>query len=243
MEKSIQDLKKIARRQLGSNGLANTILTVTIVGVPIVSYLIFGTYSIIIIAVLLAPMLLGFGTYYLRLVRAYKAPYSRDPKTDYTIITPYYMKYSTSNPNVFNLSASTIFYGFKYFFTAAGMLLWYLIWILLWSSLLVVPGIIKSYSYRLCFLILADNPEIGIRKSMKLSEKMMNGHRFKLFLLDISFIGWILLSLITLLLGTAITIPYIMATNAVFYEELKKHCINSNTIEENEIVSKKHWDY
>lgn len=136
-----------------------------------------------------------------------------------------------------------IFVGFKYYFVAFRLFLFSLAKVIAWSCLLIVPGILKIYSYRLCFIILADNPEIGAKKSLYLSEKMMRGHRLKLFLLDLSMVGWIIFSIITFLVGTVISFQYIMAANGVFYEELKHYCIENNIIDEKYIISKNSWDY
>lgn len=96
------------------------------------------------------------------------------------------------------------------------------IYILLWTLLLIVPGIIKSLSYGLTFFILKDNPELSNNAAIEKSMRMMEGHKMELFILYLSFIGWFLLSLLTLGLGFLFLVPYIYTTLAHFYEQLKE---------------------
>ena len=92
----------------------------------------------------------------------------------------------------------------------------------LWSLLLIVPGIVKFYAYSMTPYILIDNPELSANQAINLSKKMMKGHKFDLFFLQLSFIGWIFLSIFTL--GTALlwVIPYMTTAQAAFYQDLKK---------------------
>lgn len=86
----------------------------------------------------------------------------------------------------------------------------------------LIPGIIVSYGMEMVPYILADNPGMGIMDVIKASWNMMKGHKWELFVLDLSFIGWILLDIITLgILGLFYVNPYIYSTHAAFYEELK----------------------
>jgi uncharacterized membrane protein len=93
----------------------------------------------------------------------------------------------------------------------------------LWTLLFIVPGIIKAYSYRMVPYILADDPEIGAKDAITLSRQMMDGHKWNTFVLDLSFIGWNLLSLLTFgLVGVFYANPYQFSTNAELYKVLKK---------------------
>ena len=105
-----------------------------------------------------------------------------------------------------------------------SILLSFLTWIftILWSLLFVIPGIIKAYSYRMAFLILADNPELSANEALKKSKEMMKGHKLDLFVLDLSFIWWFLLVAITFGVASIYVAPYIGATQANFYESLKE---------------------
>ena len=92
----------------------------------------------------------------------------------------------------------------------------------LWGLLLFVPGIIKRYSYRMAPYILADRPELSGTEVLTLSRQMMNGHKWKTFVLDLSFLGWNILSALTFgLLGVFYVNPYRQCTNAELYRELK----------------------
>lgn len=87
---------------------------------------------------------------------------------------------------------------------------------------LIIPGIIVSYGMELVPYILADNPGMGIMDVIRASWNMMKGHKWELFVLDLSFIGWILLDILTLgILGLFYVNPYIFSTHAAFYEAVK----------------------
>ena len=92
----------------------------------------------------------------------------------------------------------------------------------LWSLLLIIPGIIKSYSYAMTpFILEDDDEEVSGNEAIEKSMRMMDGHKWELFCLDFSFIGWILLAILTLGIGCLWLYPYIYTARAAFYEELK----------------------
>ena len=94
--------------------------------------------------------------------------------------------------------------------------------IMLWSMLFVIPGIVKSYEYRMLPYILADNPEMSWQDAFAESKELMTGNKWRAFVLDLSFIGWKLLSILTLGLLTIFYVnPYKFSTNAALYEALK----------------------
>ena len=96
------------------------------------------------------------------------------------------------------------------------------LFICLWSLLFIIPGLLKLYSYRMVPYILADDPSIGGKDAITLSRQMMNGHKWNTFVLDLSFIGWELLSVLTAgLLGLFYVKPYEYATGAELYQVLK----------------------
>ncbi|WP_214626036.1 DUF975 family protein [Paenibacillus agaridevorans] len=95
----------------------------------------------------------------------------------------------------------------------------------LWYLLLIIPGIIKSYAYSLVPYILADNPNIGYRRAVQLSNQMTRGHKFRIFVLDLSFIGWFLLGLLALFVGYLFVLPYYNATKAELYLTLRKEAL------------------
>lgn len=92
---------------------------------------------------------------------------------------------------------------------------------ILWTLLFIIPGIVKSYEYMMIPYILSDNPDIDRKEAFALSKKMMDGNKWKAFVLDLSFIGWKLLSALTLgLLGIFYVTPYQEYTRAALYRKL-----------------------
>ncbi len=121
-----------------------------------------------------------------------------------------------------DIAVDDIFAGFY----KTGKALWLKIIIsfftFLWSLLLVIPGIIKQFSYSMAFYVLADNPELTAREALAKSKEIMNGHKFDLFVLQLSFIGWYLLVGITFGIAGIYVIPYVNATTANFYNSIKE---------------------
>jgi uncharacterized membrane protein len=95
-----------------------------------------------------------------------------------------------------------------------------------WTLLFLIPGIIASYRYSMVFYILSDNPEMSSMESLKKSSKMMMGFKWKLFCLHLSFIGWALLSILTLGIAYLWLTPYVYSSIAHFYEDLKIAQVN-----------------
>ncbi|PHB24181.1 hypothetical protein COE80_17790 [Bacillus pseudomycoides] len=92
----------------------------------------------------------------------------------------------------------------------------------LWALLLIIPGIIKSFSYTMTYFILNDHPEYSMNQVITESRRMMNGHKMSYFLICLSFSGWFILSVATLGVGFLWLIPYFYTTKAVFYEEISQ---------------------
>ena len=91
----------------------------------------------------------------------------------------------------------------------------------LWSLLLVVPGVIKYYSYAMTDYILKEEPEMKNNAAIEKSMALMENNKMKLFLLDLSFIGWALLAIVTFGIGFLFLQPYMQVSRAAFYEDLK----------------------
>lgn len=91
----------------------------------------------------------------------------------------------------------------------------------LWTLLLYIPGIIKAYSYSMAYYVLAENPNMTAREALNISKQITNGHKWELFVLSLSFIGWILLSMVTFGIALIYVIPYMNATFANFYNSIK----------------------
>ena len=116
-----------------------------------------------------------------------------------------------------------IFDGFKNFGSAFVLSLCTAIFTFLWTLLLIVPGFIKAYAYSMAFFILHDNPKMDPLEAIKQSQIMMKGYKWKLFLLQLSFIGWAFLCVLTLGIGFFWLYPYMNLSIANFYENLKKN--------------------
>lgn len=99
------------------------------------------------------------------------------------------------------------------------------VFLALWTLLFWIPGIIKSYSYRMVPYILTDNPKIGARRAITLSRQMMHGEKFNTFVLDLSFIGWYLLGALACGIGVLFVPPYHMSTVANLYLVLRDKAI------------------
>lgn len=96
-------------------------------------------------------------------------------------------------------------------------------YIFLWSMLFVIPGIIKGYEYRMIPYILAEHPDIDPAQAFAVSKQMMDGNKWNAFVLDLSFIGWWLLSAITCnILAIFYVHPYTLMTSAELYVVLKE---------------------
>lgn len=100
---------------------------------------------------------------------------------------------------------------------------------LLWSLLFIIPGIVKSYEYRMIPYLLAENPEIDRAEAFARSKEMMSGNKWRAFVLDLSFIGWGILSALTFgLLGLFYVNPYMFQTEAELFYTLKGNTISES---------------
>ena len=120
-----------------------------------------------------------------------------------------------NNPRIENL-----FTAFNDFVRTFVLWLINTIFVLLWTLLLIIPGIIKSLSYSMSYYILIDNPSIAANDARKQSMELMHGNKWRLFCLYCSFIGWILLSLLTFGILLFWVMPYIEVAKVEFYESL-----------------------
>lgn len=188
-------LRKNARDQLGNNIFSKTWLMV------LVAYLIYsgiveaasGMSCGIAGIIFAGPLLLGFYRITTNVVRGKK-----------------------------DINLGELFCAFKgHFANALVVHLMTSLFILLWSLLFFVPGIVKSYSYSMAQYILQDDPTKSWKQCMDESKKMMHGHKGQLFCLDLSFIGWMLLGFLCCCVGVAFVYPYREVARANFYMALK----------------------
>lgn len=104
------------------------------------------------------------------------------------------------------------------------------IFLFLWTLLLVVPGIIMFFAYSQAKYIIHDNPKLSPIEAIKISKIITNGYKGDLFLMQLSFIGWRILSAFTVGILYIYVIPYIETTSAMYYENLKSNAINSGLV-------------
>lgn len=102
----------------------------------------------------------------------------------------------------------------------------------LWTLLLIIPGIIKAFSYALTPYIIMDEPELTAKQAIARSCEIMQGRRWKLFCLYLSFIGWGILCLLTFGIGFLWLVPYMNASVAAFYEDARAEYEAENSIEQ-----------
>ena len=112
--------------------------------------------------------------------------------------------------------------GFGFFFKIILLSILEYIFITLWSLLFIFPGFIAAYRYSMAICLLVDDPSRSPLECIRLSKEMMKGHKWELFVLDLSFIGWDILAMLPVV-GYAVqiwTVPYISMTKALYYENL-----------------------
>lgn len=129
----------------------------------------------------------------------------------------YFLKFLRNNsPQV-----ETLFSGFNNFTPSLVLYLLISIYTFLWTLLLIIPGIIAALRYSQAFYILSDNPNMSAVDALETSKRMMSGHEGRLFLLCLSFIGWLIVACLTFGIGFIWLNPYYNLTMANFYEDLK----------------------
>lgn len=175
------------------------------VGVNVVISLILAALSPTVAgAIILAgPLMIGLGMFSILVYRGFQAPFSKPFDTAFD----------------------------QNFGRRLGGYLWMQLFIFLWSLLFVIPGIIKSFSYAMTPYILADCPNVKAQDALKISMRMMNGHKGELFVFYLSFLGWLLLSGLT---GGILSIfyvsPYMNTALAGYYQELKNFCLGNGVV-------------
>ena len=182
-------LKANAKQQLGGGLFQNTWLTGLIVMLIYSAVISAAGATVVGSIILLGPLTYGLSKVFLRLV------YGEE-----------------------RIDIATLFDGFKDDFGGTVVLgLMQTIFVFLWSLLFVIPGIIKSYGYAMCFFIKVDHPEYDWKQCLTASETMMRGHKMDLFVLELSFIGWMFVGALACGVGTLWVAPYMQCTFANFY--------------------------
>lgn len=111
----------------------------------------------------------------------------------------------------------TLFSRFSIWGRAFGLRFMTSLFVTLWSLLFIIPGIIANYRYALAPYLMTENPEIGVMEAISRSKELMRGNKARLFCLQFSFLGWILLCILTLGIGSLWLSPYMKAAEAAFY--------------------------
>ncbi len=117
-------------------------------------------------------------------------------------------------------SVNTLFSYFPFFWKAFVTEFLRNLYIFLWTLLFIIPGIIATYNYALVPYIIAEDTQISSSDALRRSKKLMYGNRWRLFCLELSFIGWHFLAMLTLGIGELWVKPYVSAAIADFYREI-----------------------
>lgn len=133
-------------------------------------------------------------------------------------------------------SLNTIFYIYKNgFANAIVVTLVEGIFIILWSLLFIVPGIIKSYQYFMIEYMIAENPNLSRKRAFEITKAVMNGNKWKTFVFGLSFIGWVLLASITCGIGMLFLAPYMSTAYSHYYLDLKAKAIEEGIVTADEL--------
>ena len=213
-----------ARAQLGNGIFTNPWLMMTVVGIIVSAIIgIAGSASMGIVALIVAgPLTYGFQGVTLACARGLEWRIEH-----------------TFNGFIRAFGESVVLYLLQNLFIA------------LWSLLFVIPGIVKTYSYAMSYYIANDNPTLGANECITRSRAMMRGHKFQLFCLDLSFIGWYILGSLCLGLGTLFVVPYHEVARANFYADLKAeldgdsndNTDNSQDNQQNDNENNEEWNF
>jgi uncharacterized membrane protein len=119
-----------------------------------------------------------------------------------------------------NPPVSEVFSGFSIIIKAFCLYFMIGLFTFLWTLLFIIPGIIAAFRYSQAYFLLRDNPDIGVMEAITESKRLMIGHKWRYFVLQLTFIGWAILASITCGIGYLWLAPYISVTQAHFYDDL-----------------------
>jgi len=121
--------------------------------------------------------------------------------------------------------------GFNDYGRSLGGVLWMELFIFLWSLLFLIPGIIKAIAYFMTPYLLADCPNVRPTEALKLSMRMTQGYKGEIFVMALSYIGWMLLNVLTAnILYIFFVGPYMNTSFAGLYLELKQNALEKGTV-------------
>lgn len=133
-----------------------------------------------------------------------------------------YAKYLLKQYNHQDAAISDLFSEFERFGQGFAQMFLRRLYTFLWGLLFFIPGIVKSLSYAMTPFIMADHPNLTAREAIQVSRDMMDGHKWELFVLHLSFIGWSIAAAFTMNLGNLVLNPYRNAAEAAFYREISR---------------------
>lgn len=191
--KTSSELRKWALRGLSGSWLGAALVTLLYIAVEVVLSLILGENLSFLGSLLLIPMAWGLSVLFLDIARGWE-------------VRTYLLFEGYKGQNLVRIWGTMFLQG---------------LYTVLWTLLLIVPGIVKSYSYAMTPYILYDYPELSYNAAIEKSMEMMQGHKMRLFLLHLSFIGWAILSVLTCGIGFFFLLPYMYTAQGAFYEDLK----------------------
>lgn len=127
----------------------------------------------------------------------------------------------------------TLFAGFYRYTQSLVGILWMYLWTFLWSLLFIIPGIVKGLAYSMTPYLLSDYPDIDPRHALRVSMKITDDHKAEIFVMQLSFIGWHMLSAFTLgILQIVFVAPYQQIAMAGLYEQLLAEALEEGDITE-----------
>lgn len=114
--------------------------------------------------------------------------------------------------------------------------LWQFIWVFLWSLLFIIPGIVKSFAYSQMFYILSEYKNVSVTKAMKISMIITKGHKGELFVMGLSFLGWMILCAFTLCIGYLWLVPYMEMSYVNAYHAMLKEALETGRIKPEDLT-------
>ena len=126
--------------------------------------------------------------------------------------------------------------GFNNWARASLGALWQYLWVFLWTLLFIIPGIIKTIAYSQMYYIIAEYKDVSVTKAMRISIEITKGHKWDLFVMYLSFLGWAILAAFTLGILNLWLIPYMNMTYINAYHALMKEAIESGRIKPEDLT-------
>lgn len=192
---SVSEIRAKAREQLGNYIFGNQWLYALVACMITSAILGIASTTLVGSLILMGPLTLGLAKVFLEMTRKHE-----------------------------QIKIENVFSGFT-FDVLGNIILGLLIFLFtfLWSLLFIIPGIVKAYSYSMAFHVKHDNPSYTWQQCIDESRHIMNGKKMRLFLLDLSFIGWHIVGALCFGIGTLWVTPYRQTAHAIFYEEIRQN--------------------